>query len=325
MTAVELPEGLRRNATLAFGGRGAEWFDALPQQVDEFVQRWNLRVDLPPGRRPWHGMCGLVLPVLSADEQPAVLKLSPADPENEHEHTALRTWDGDGAVRLLAADGPRRTLLLERLDGDHDLHRLPVDAATIELGRLLVRLAVPAPSVFTRIAVEAPRWVEEWPRRWRELAITAPATLLEQAVAAARDLGPGEPGPGADGSGADGSGDADALVHTDLHYENALAAGPYTDPRRGAWLAIDPKPLAGDPAFGITPLLWNRLDDLGPVDREAGLRRRLALACEAAGLDVERARRWSVAREVQNLIWYAEDGSPDDYARSLWVATTLAD
>lgn len=319
MTGVELPEGLRRNATLAFGGRGAEWFDALPRQLDEFVQRWNLRVDLPPGRRPWHGVCGLVVPVLAADDRPAALKLSPADPENEHEHTALQTWDGDGAVRLLAADGPRRALLMERLDGDHDLHRLPVDAATIELGRLLVRLAVPAPAVFTRIAAEAQRWVEEWPRRWRELAITAPATLLEQAVAAARELGPGDPASGDPASG------GDALVHTDLHYENALAAGPDTEPRRGAWLAIDPKPLAGDPAFGIAPLLWNRLDDLGPLDREAGLRRRLALACEAAGLDVERARLWSVAREVQDMLWYAEDGPADDYARSLWVATTLAD
>lgn len=309
MTVVEIPDGLRRNAALVFGATGTAWLERLPAEIDHVLDAWGLRTDLPPGRSPWHGMCGLVLPVRTADDVPAVLKLSPADEGNEHEHTALEAWDGNGAVRLLAADPARRVLLLERLDGDHDLRREPAPEATAELARLLVRLAVPAPPAVARMAVLAETWVEQWPRRWRELAISAPVTLLHQAVAAARELGPDS---------------GDLLIHTDLHYENALSPGPDADPGRGRWLAIDPQPMAGDPAFGITPMLWNRIEDLGDTDREGALRSRLALAAEVAGLDAERARRWSIAREVQNMIWSAEDHTPDDFARSEWVASTLA-
>ena len=37
------------------------------------------------------------------------------DEESEHEHLALRHWDGRGAVQLLRADPHRRALLLDRL------------------------------------------------------------------------------------------------------------------------------------------------------------------------------------------------------------------
>lgn len=307
--SVPIPAELRRTAVQWSGRRGAAWVDGLPAEIDRYLERWSLRLDLLPGHIPWHGVCGLVLPVRTADDKPAALKLSPADEENRYEHTALAAWAGEGAVRLLDADPPRRALLLERLDGDRDLAGEPIDAATAELGRLLVRLAVPAPPEIGRLADQAEGWVEEWPRRWRELGITEPVRLLDQAVAAARELGPDS---------------GDALVHADLHYENALAAGAATEPDRGYWLAIDPKPVAGDPAFGITPLLWNRLGDLGDSARDPALRRRLDIAVEAAGIDAERARRWSVAREVQNLIWYAEGAMTEDFARSAWVAGVLA-
>ncbi|MFI5426222.1 aminoglycoside phosphotransferase family protein [Aeromicrobium sp. UC242_57] len=45
------------------------------------------------------------------------------------------------------------------------------------------------------------------------------------------------------------------LIHADLHYENVLAA------ERAPWLAIDPKPVSGDPHYEVAPLLWNRWDE----------------------------------------------------------------
>ena len=41
------------------------------------------------------------------------------------------------------------------------------------------------------------------------------------------------------------------LLHTDLHAGNVLAA------EREPWLAIDPKPYVGDPAYDVTQHIFN--------------------------------------------------------------------
>ena len=58
---------------------------------------------------------------------------------------------------------------------------------------------------------------------------------------------------------------------------------------------------------------------------ERGLRERCRGLQPAAGLDAEVARQWSLAREVENALWYAAKPRHEgDLARSLWVASTLA-
>src|SRR5690606_10428198 len=76
----------------------------------------------------------------------------------------------------------------------------------------------------------------------------------------------------------------DRLLHWDLHYDNVLAG------EREPWLAIDPKPLAGDPGFDLLPALDNRWDDVvaGGDVRRAVLRR-FDLLVEALGLDPARS------------------------------------
>ena len=80
---------------------------------------------------------------------------------------------------------------------------------------------------------------------------------------------------------------AGSLLATDLHAGNVLRA------RRRPWLAIDPKPFVGDPAYDATQHLLNcraRLtaDPAGTIGRFAAL------------LDVEpaRVRAWTFARET---------------------------
>ena len=75
------------------------------------------------------------------------------------------------------------------------------------------------------------------------------------------------------------------LLATDLHAGNVLRA------RREPWLAIDPKPFVGDPAYDATQHLLNcrarlRNDAKGTIARYAGL----------LGVDGERVRRWTFAR-----------------------------
>ena len=54
------------------------------------------------------------------------------------------------------------------------------------------------------------------------------------------------------------------LIHGDLHYENVMAAD------REPWLAIDPKPMSGDPHYEIAPMLWNRFEELAAPGERAG-------------------------------------------------------
>src|SRR5690242_5008831 len=87
---------------------GRIWIAALPDLAKRFMTRWDLR----PDGTPRHGVVALVLPVVRGDGTPAALKLQPVDDETEAEPIALRAWDGDGVVRLLAHDSDTGTLLL---------------------------------------------------------------------------------------------------------------------------------------------------------------------------------------------------------------------
>ena len=69
------------------------------------------------------------VPAELPDGTRAVLKVQFPDTESEHEATALRRWDGDGAIRLFAHDPDLRALLVERCDPGTPLHALPLDAA----------------------------------------------------------------------------------------------------------------------------------------------------------------------------------------------------
>jgi streptomycin 6-kinase len=78
-----------------------------------------------------------------------------------------------------------------------------------------------------------------------------------------------------------------------MHGGNVLRSG------RG-WLAIDPKPLAGEPAFDAASLLRDRRWLLGEPGAARRMRRRLDLLAAELDLDRERLRRWGI---VHALAW----------------------
>jgi len=279
----------------AAGESGAHWLTRLPRLVAELGRRWELTIDGPSR----HGRCALVVPVLRAGD-PAVLKVTWPHPEARHEHLALRAWDGGGAVRLLAAEPSRWAMLLERLDDRRDLTSEPVETACAVIGGLLRRLGSPALPQLPRLSDHALRQVDHVASG----AHGIPRRLLEQARSLARELV------------TDPEVDA-RLVHTDLHYENVLAGG------REPWLAIDPKPMAAEPAFAVAPALWNRWGEaVASHDIRRHLRRRLAVICEHAGIDAERARAWTIVREVDNAVAEAAHAGPG--ADGVTVAITIA-
>ncbi|WP_073489732.1 aminoglycoside phosphotransferase family protein [Streptoalloteichus hindustanus] len=266
------------------------WISKLPDLAASFLERWELRPDGPGA----HGMIALVLPVVRADGTPAALKLQPVTEDNVDEPLALRTWNGQGAVRLLDHDPETGTMLLERLDGQRSLSSVPDDMAALQiLAELLARLvATPAPRGVRTLDGIARGMLDHLPRALPALPDPGHRELLRTCAAAVREL-VGEPG--------------DRLLHWDLHYDNVLASPPSSG--REPWLAIDPQPISGDPAFELLPALDNRWEEVvatGDVAR--AVRRRFDLVTEVLDLDRRRAVGWTLGRVLQNCLWDVEDG-----------------
>jgi streptomycin 6-kinase len=274
---IDIPDGLIAHHERYGGEAGRAFVAGLPGRAERFLEHWGLRLDGPS----MYGRCALVLPVLRADGTRAVLKLQDVDEETVGEPVALRAWDGDGAARLLECDDATGTLLLERLDAGRLLNDLAdTRAATLVVARLLARLtAVRAPAALRRLGDLAPRLLDRASAVLPRVPDPAERRLLADCAAAVREVAD-EPG--------------DRLLHWDLHFENVLGAD------RAPWLAIDPKPLAGDPGFDLFPALWNRFD----ADE---VRWRFDAMTDTLSLDRERARAWTLARVLQNAVWQLEE------------------
>ena len=289
---LRLPDGV-----LGMAGRDetwAAWVASLPGLATSVLEEWELTRD----GIAQHGYVGLVLPVTTRDGTPAVLKISFPDEETEHEHLALQHWRGRGAVRLLRADPRRRALLLERLHYQQLTDVWDLEACEIVAG-LYAELHVAAPPQLRLLSDACRRWELRLAALPRSSPV--PHRLVDQARALARDL--------ADDPETDGR-----LVHTDLHYLNVLAAD------REPWLAIDPKPMSGDPHVEPAPMLWNRWDDVVATGRvRDAVRRRFHTLVDTAGLDEDRARAWVVLREVVNAVESLDEPEADED----WLTTSI--
>ncbi|MFG2461577.1 aminoglycoside phosphotransferase family protein [Streptomyces sp. NPDC048523] len=290
---IDIPEELAAAQELYNGDRGREFIAGLPALTEDFLERWDLR----PDGSPMHGVAALVLPVVRrADATPAALKLQLLDEESAGEPVALRLWDGDGAVRLLDHDPVTHTMLLERLDATRMLSTLPgTRDAVLVIAGLLARLtAGPAPAGMRRLGDIARAMLDRTPEALERIPDPGIRRTVADCAAAVREV-VDEPG--------------DRLLHWDLHDENVLAAD------RAPWLAIDPKPLAGDPGFELWPALDNRYD----ADEVTW---RFDAMTDILGLDRARARAWTLGRLLQNALWNIEDGRPLE-PRQLDIADRL--
>jgi len=217
------------------------------------------RWDLTLGETVESGHVGLVV-LAHWYEMPVALKVSYPYPDTVHEGDVLAAWRGDGAVRLIDQDRRHSALLMERAGGS--LETEPLDDAISVIASLWSRLHVHVPPAGLASTNSAARqWITSVPAEWSYLA---------------DDL----------------QSDSRVLLHGDLHYENVLRS------TREPWLAIDPKCFVGDPCFEAVAPLWNRLDEI-VGDRDDGIRSRHLQICDAAGLDVIRAAKWSILHALE--------------------------
>jgi streptomycin 6-kinase len=273
---VRIPAGLAWWESVP-GGR--EWLAALPGLVAACAADWELELDDPyePASISW------VAPARRRDGVAAVLKVSFPDAESEHEAAALRWWGGDGAARLVASDDDRRALLLARCEPGTQLWSVVDDeAATRIAAGVFRRLWKPAePGLpFRLLATEAARWADELLPRWERSGRPVERRVVEEGAWLCRELAASQPQP--------------VVCHQDLHGGNVLRDGD-------RWLAIDPKPLLGEPAFDLASLVRDRRGELARAARPVEVvRRRLDVLSEELGVERERARGWAI---VHALAW----------------------
>jgi streptomycin 6-kinase len=261
-------------------GREA-WLQGLPAEIESIAERWALTLGQPfePG-----GQTAWVAPARSAEFGEVVLKVGWRHMEAEDEAAGLREWDGAGTIRVFADERHSATttaLLLERCDPGTTLAARTEEEQDIVIADLLQRLwrQPTDPTTFRPLQSMCDYWADSFERKVVDGRGQVEPGLARQGADLFRTLPQSAP--------------AQLLLCTDLHADNVLAA------RREPWLAIDPKPFAGDPTYDALQHLLNCEDRLAAdphalVDRFAGL----------LGLDADRLLLWLFARcVVESVHW----------------------
>jgi streptomycin 6-kinase len=254
---------------------GQEWLERLPQLVNECADRWKLR--LGP---PYRGEVSYVAPATTASGSDVVIKINFPSHESEHESAALRHWGGRGAVRLLDDYVRSRALLLERCRPGTTLWEERERVATGAMGDVLARLwERPAPAGPFRSLVDAAGiWSDHLHVAYERAEAPFETSLLDGALCFIATARPAH--------------SSDVVLHQDLHGGNVLRRG-------GDWVAIDPKPLAGERAFDLASYVRDRRDRLrDDHDSEAVVRERLEHLCSVLDVDRDRAQGWAFAHAL---------------------------
>lgn len=283
---ITIPERLRSKAfNVSQGSR--QWLAELPEVCRRLSDEWSLSLGSP------FAGCHVSL-VLRANRGPRRLVLKVPMPSTVElgtlpagaraaEADALQEWAGDGAVQLVEHDPATGAMLVERCEPGTTLDHFdnPDDADQVA-AEILDRLHRPPPPrpQFERLADRAVRVAHALPARYEMAGAPFDQWLLDTAVDLLSQLSR--------------SGPAEVLLHGDFHHENILSA------KREPWLAIDPLPMVGDPAYDAVQYLLFRKGDL--ADPTTEWTTAIGQFCARLDLDRERVKAWSFARLVSDAL-----------------------
>lgn len=257
-----------------------------------YLEKWSLQPDgeriatrssqLLPVR--WRGL-------------PAMLKVA-EDDEEQRGRLSMRWWAGQGAAEVYAANDD--ALVMERTDSRRSLFHMAMTGSDEAATRIICN---------TVAALHAPREtpVPDLIRLERWFAALAPAArthggVLARSLAAAEALF-ADPHP-------------PVVLHADIHHGNILDFGA-----RG-WLAIDPKPVYGDPGYDYANLFCN--PELAVVTEPGRLQRQLPIVAETTGLAPRRILSWILAYAGLSAAWFLEDDDDFDVDGEMLIARIAA-
>ncbi len=283
---ITIPEEFVKSTITREGEAGRIWISELPRLIHQINEQWDLKID----GAARHGYLGVAIPVVRKNI-PYMLKVSWVDETTKNEALALSTWDGKGAVKLHEVQAEIGAMLLERLNPHKTLNEIEIEEAILIAGKILRLLAIPDPGSLPQLQKMSLDMANSLPDRWDQTG----RVLSKKHIEAAYDF-------------AIGIGDkaSQSVVNYDLHYLDILAG------EREPWLAVDPKVVIGDPEFGVAQLLWCRLEDMRSSD---GLEDCFNILVNAAELDYELTRAWTLVRCVDYWLWSLSIGLTEDPAK----------
>ena len=302
----------QRRMINVFGDNGRRWLEALPSIIDDYADRWWLRIG-PPLALSYN----YVAPATRADGTQAIFKCGVVANNStiRTEIAALQHWNGDGAVRVLEADADAGVCLLERLSPGKEIVELDdVESTQIAAG-LMRRLWKPLPAEHAFPTLQD--WGEAFAQlRERHSGTTGPLPtfLIERGEALYWNLVGSQAEP--------------IVLHGDLHHFNILSA------QREPWLIIDPHGVVGEPAFEVGPWLRNTVGSpngphahlylLNQPNARAVLKRRLEDFSGLLGIERQRLRDWGIAFCALSACWSNESNHQDGWEQALAVAEHLS-
>ena len=265
-TALRIPDRLAKVVVSAFGDVGRNWLARLPTLVADAASAWQLDVADPfePG-----GNVGWVAPVRRADGSDAVLKVECPGHPNPWAAKGLQHWDGRGAARLLDSDEANQVLLMERCVPGTNGDDLDVGSGMEAVASVLAELHAvdpPAGDEFEPLAMWVERLREMTWDRFERFEQPVGRDVVAQADELFASLSSSSTTP--------------VLLHGDLGPSNVVLS------ERG-WLAIDPYPVLGDPAFDVG-------HDLSRCDLR-NARQQVSFFADRLDLDARRIAGWTFA------------------------------
>ena len=286
MKTITLTDEFKRRITGVWGEEGRAWLERLPELMTTCQARWNLSVKAPLPTLSYN----FVAPVARADGSEAILKLGVPNNELTTEIEALRLYGGKNAVKLLEADAALGMLLLQRVTPGSPLSTLADDEeATMIAAQLMRDLPVPVSSDHPFLTVE--RWGLAFTRlreRFGGKTGPLPLRLVDKAEQLLQDLLSSSP--------------HQMLLHGDLHHENILSHG------ENNWLVIDPKGVAGDPAYEAARFQHNPIPGfLSMDDPQQVAQCRVEILAAVLKVDQARLLAWAFFDTVLGACWSIED------------------
>ncbi len=273
----------------------ATWIDALPALMTRCAARWGLEIGQPLEG----GYLSRVFSCVDTDGNQLVLKLAPPAMPATLEATALRLWNGRGAVSLKDWDAEAGALLLDRIVPGTPFppedDRKAIGLAG-EVLRMLHGVPVPDRHPFPTL----PEAFDLWEERVRADAEagTVGVGLLPQARAAALRL-------------CETAGDT-VLLHGDFLDKNLLLG-------TSGLVAIDPMPRIGEPCADIGFFAANH-----PPARSIGIRARVL--ARRLDHDPSRSERWAAVWAVGEACetWRRDSDEVQEWVGSAEAARLLA-
>jgi streptomycin 6-kinase len=266
-----IPAALRASVSRYWQAEGDSWINDLPGQITELCAKWGLKlVQTLPG-----SSTAFVAAVIRDDATNAVLKVS--HPRVRGEAEALTAYAGHSAVLLYAST--EHALLLE-------LVRPGVVLREGVFGEEMVAITLyltgklwespPAPNLQRLVD-----YCDGFVRSGTQIITQRPElddALARTGLALLKELPRNAP--------------TSVMLHGDLHPGNILSA------TREPWLAIDPKPLLGDPAYEPIPLILETLQREEGAFNASELVRYINHIGSTLGLCPLRIARWGLARRI---------------------------